>query len=36
VVLSNLCIGCGICEKRCPVEGKAAIVVVPRRGMFEG
>jgi MauM/NapG family ferredoxin protein len=26
-VLENLCIGCGICEYQCPVEGKAAIGV---------
>jgi len=25
---SKLCIGCGICENKCPVEGKAAIRVV--------
>jgi ferredoxin len=23
----DLCIGCGICEARCPVEGEAAIRV---------
>ena len=27
VVLTELCIGCGICEKRCPLEGKSAITV---------
>ncbi len=26
-VLSALCIGCGICETRCPVAGRSAIVV---------
>jgi ferredoxin len=26
-VLENLCIGCGICEYQCPVEGEAAIRV---------
>ena len=25
---SKLCIGCGICENKCPVEGKSAIRVV--------
>ena len=29
-VLDDLCIGCGICEYQCPVEGQAAIHV--RRG----
>jgi polyferredoxin/Pyruvate/2-oxoacid:ferredoxin oxidoreductase delta subunit len=28
-VVAERCIGCGICEFRCPVEGTAAIVVVP-------
>jgi polyferredoxin/Pyruvate/2-oxoacid:ferredoxin oxidoreductase delta subunit len=28
-VVAQRCIGCGICEYRCPVEGPAAIVVVP-------
>jgi translation initiation factor RLI1 len=29
-VLEDQCIGCGICEYKCPVEGEAAIrVVVP-------
>jgi Pyruvate/2-oxoacid:ferredoxin oxidoreductase delta subunit len=26
-VLSDLCIGCGICEYQCPVAGEAAIPV---------
>ncbi|NOX97754.1 MAG: 4Fe-4S dicluster domain-containing protein [Nitrospirae bacterium] len=26
-VLEERCIGCGICENKCPVEGKAAIIV---------
>ena len=25
--VGDLCIGCGICENRCPLEGKSAIVV---------
>jgi len=25
VVLTDLCIGCGICEYQCPVEGEAAV-----------
>jgi polyferredoxin len=28
-VIPELCIGCGICEYKCPVEGTAAIVVLP-------
>ncbi|MDW7757650.1 MAG: 4Fe-4S binding protein, partial [Desulfuromonadales bacterium] len=27
-VVENLCIGCGICETRCPLEGASAIRVV--------
>jgi len=27
VVVRDLCIGCGICEQRCPIEGEAAIRV---------
>ena len=30
-VLQDLCIGCGICEYQCPVEGEAAIRVYGRR-----
>jgi polyferredoxin len=26
-VIDRLCIGCGICENKCPLEGKAAVVV---------
>jgi ferredoxin len=26
-VLEDLCIGCGICETQCPIEGEAAIRV---------
>jgi ferredoxin len=26
-VLRELCIGCGICENHCPIEGEAAIRV---------
>ena len=26
-VIPGRCIGCGICENKCPVEGAAAIVV---------
>jgi Pyruvate/2-oxoacid:ferredoxin oxidoreductase delta subunit len=26
-VLQDLCIGCGICEYQCPIEGEAAIKV---------
>jgi Pyruvate/2-oxoacid:ferredoxin oxidoreductase delta subunit len=28
-VIEDLCIGCGICEYRCPVDGEAAIRVFP-------
>ena len=28
VVVKNLCIGCGICETKCPVEGVSAVRVV--------
>ena len=33
LVVADLCIGCGICEYRCPVEGRAAIVVVAGKGI---
>jgi MauM/NapG family ferredoxin protein len=29
-VTPDMCIGCGICEYQCPVEGEAAIQVLPR------
>jgi len=29
VVVPKRCIGCGICETKCPLEGAAAIVVLP-------
>ncbi len=29
-VLRDLCIGCGICETKCPLRGKAAIAVTPQ------
>lgn len=29
-VKENLCIGCGICETKCPVEGKSAIFITPQ------
>ena len=28
-VVASRCIGCGICEYKCPVEGTSAIVIVP-------
>jgi len=28
-VVASRCIGCGICEHKCPVEGPAAIIVMP-------
>jgi formate hydrogenlyase subunit 6/NADH:ubiquinone oxidoreductase subunit I len=28
-VIASLCIGCGICEYKCPLEGPSAIVVMP-------
>ena len=27
-VLADLCIGCGICENKCPLESESAIVIV--------
>lgn len=35
-VVHRRCIGCGICEYKCPVEGQAAIVVIPSEGVLEG
>ena len=29
LMIAGRCIGCGICENKCPVEGPAAIVVLP-------
>jgi polyferredoxin len=29
-VKEDLCIGCGICETKCPVEGKSAIYITPQ------
>jgi ferredoxin len=29
VVVPERCIGCGICQQKCPVEGRAAVVVTP-------
>ena len=26
-VVDSLCIGCGICENKCPLEGAAAVLV---------
>ena len=28
-VVAERCIGCGICEYKCPLEGRSAIVIVP-------
>jgi Pyruvate/2-oxoacid:ferredoxin oxidoreductase delta subunit len=28
-VIADLCIGCGICEQQCPLDGEAAIRVYP-------
>jgi ferredoxin len=28
-VVPSRCIGCGICEYKCPLEGPSAIVVMP-------
>jgi polyferredoxin len=33
IVLEEECIGCGICENKCPVEGEAAIRVKPLEGI---
>lgn len=30
IVLSDKCVGCGSCENACPIDGEAAIRVVPR------
>ena len=31
-IVEELCIGCGICENKCPVEGKSAIEVLAKVG----
>jgi len=28
-IIEDLCIGCGICETRCPVKGESAIIIYP-------
>ncbi len=33
-VLADRCIGCGICEYKCPLEGPAAIIVMPADPAF--
>ncbi len=30
-LLESLCIGCGICENKCPLEGKAGVLVINNR-----
>jgi len=30
VVVPERCIGCGICQQKCPVEGRAAVIVTPQ------
>jgi formate hydrogenlyase subunit 6/NADH:ubiquinone oxidoreductase subunit I len=29
VVVRERCIGCGICQQKCPVDSRAAIYVIP-------
>ena len=36
VVIAARCIGCGICEYKCPLEGPAAIVVEPADPSLQG
>ena len=40
-VVESLCIGCGICENRCPLSGEAAVIVTAagesrHAGLFQG
>jgi MauM/NapG family ferredoxin protein len=35
-VVSGRCIGCGICEYKCPVEGTSAIVILPTNADIAG
>ncbi len=35
-VIPRRCIGCGICENKCPVEGTAAVVVLPTNPSLAG
>jgi translation initiation factor RLI1 len=30
-IVDELCIGCGICENKCPLEGKSAIEVYAKK-----
>ncbi|MBU0992999.1 MAG: 4Fe-4S binding protein [Proteobacteria bacterium] len=34
-VVETLCIGCGICEKVCPLQGEAAVRVIAKSGQSE-
>jgi MauM/NapG family ferredoxin protein len=36
VVLENLCIGCGICENKCPIPGSAAIKIIMPKIILPG
>lgn len=36
IVIPDQCIGCGICEYKCPVEGAAAIEVIAHEGNLDG
>ena len=35
-VVASLCIGCGICEYKCPLEGPSAIVIMPTNPDLSG
>ncbi|MEW6088823.1 MAG: 4Fe-4S binding protein [bacterium] len=35
-VVEDKCIGCGICQNKCPVQGKGAIIVTREKGMKSG